>query len=59
MSSRRLQDVFARLLKMFWKTKNCYDEDLLMASSRHTLKTSLRRHEDYQMFVWLIYNVQK
>ena len=38
MSSRYFQDV----LKTFWKTKNCYAEDLL--------KTSSKRLEDQQMF---------
>ena len=41
-----LQDVFSRrvedILKTSWKTKNCYNENLL--------KTPLRRFEDQQMF---------
>ena len=42
MSSRRFQDV----LKISWKTKNCYAEDML--------KTSSRRLEDEQMFGGLL-----
>ena len=46
MSSRRPEGAF----KTSWKTKNCYAEDVLKMSSRHTLKTSSRRLEDQQMF---------
>ena len=52
--SRRLQDVSARRLedvfKTSWKTKNCYDEDVLKPSSRYVLKTSSRRVEYQEMF---------
>ena len=37
-SWRRLEEVF----KTFWKTKNCYAEDIMKMSSRHVLKTSWR-----------------
>ena len=36
--SRRLKDVF----KTFWKTKNCYTDDVLKMSSRYVLTTSWR-----------------
>ena len=56
-SSRLLQDVFARrlqdVLKMSWKTYNCYAEDKLKMFSRHDLKTSSRRLEEGQIFAGL------
>ena len=56
-SSRLLQDVFARrlqdVLKMSWKTYNCYTEDKLKTSSRQDLKTSSRRLEEQQIFAGL------
>ena len=56
-SSTLLQDVFARrlqdVLKMSWKTYNCYAEDKLKMFSRHDLKTSSRRLEEQQIFAGL------
>ena len=56
-SSRLLQDVFARrlqdVLKMSWKTYNCYTEVKLKTSSRQDLKTSSRRLEEQQIFAGL------
>ena len=70
MSSRRLQDVFRvtifrlsrrleDVLKMSWKTKNCYAGDVLKTSSRHVLSTSSRRLEDQQMFAGVTSTQQK
>ena len=54
MSSRRLQDVFARhlqeVLKTSWKTKNCYAEDVFKAC----LEDVLRRLGDKQNVYWNI-----
>ena len=45
---RRLEDV----LKPSWKTKNCYAEDVLKISWRHTLKASWRHYGDKQNTYW-------
>ena len=34
------------VLRTFWKTKNCYAEDVLKTSWRHVLKTSWRHLKD-------------
>ena len=39
---RRLEDVLKISRKTFWKTKNCYAEDVFKTSWRHVLKTSWR-----------------
>ena len=47
-----LQHIF----KTSWKTKNGCAEDVMKMSSRHDLKTSLRRLEDQQMFAGLFFD---
>ena len=59
-SWRRLEDVFRASRKTSWKMKNCYAEDVfqtswrhaLKMSSRHILKTPLRRLRGKQNFYW-------
>ena len=48
-----MDNFLPEVFKAFWKTKNCYAEDVLKASSRHLWKTSRRRVEDQQMFTRL------
>lgn len=42
------------VLKMFWKTKNHYDEDVFKTSPRYVLITSLKHLRDQQIFAWSI-----
>ena len=51
---RCLQDILKpysqHFLKMTWKTKSCYAEDVFKTSSRHVLKTYSRCLGDQQVF---------